>query len=106
MCRHDGLKAPTDGMVKGLQLDVLQPLGSGMNDGKFLMGIRIGVPVTGKVFATSQDTVVMEACHRGCTHKTDFLGFRPKCPISNDGVGRVGMNIQNGSHIHVDSDRP
>ena len=105
MCGHHGLKAVANGMLKGLQLHLLQPLGCGVNHWKFFMGIRACVPVPGKVFTTGYNTMVMEACNCGCPHETDFFGFRPEGPVSDDGVGRVGMDIQNRSHVHIDSDR-
>ena len=74
-----------------------------MNDGKLDMRICTGITMAGEMFPAGQHSMILESCDGGGAHPTDLFRFGSKCAIPNDGVSRIGMDIQNRGHIHVNA---
>lgn len=74
-------------------------------DRKGKVAVEVGVPVTREVLAAGEDSAIVEASgEREGVLNDDFLGVAERS-VANHRVERVGVHIENGCEVEVDSDR-
>lgn len=101
---HDHGDLCLNGGLEGLEFDVAQASEVMLDDRCVGMAVEIRVPVSWEVFAAGNDAFGEEAVHEGDGVVDDILGGCAEGAVADDGVLRVGVDVEDGGEVEVEAE--
>ncbi len=101
---HDHVHTRIDSGLERLQV-LVQGLAVISNGRQPEVGVSEGVTMAGKVLGRSAHIVLLHALNLGDAQSADRVGILAHGTDPDDGVVRVGVEVQYGREIHVDAHR-
>ena len=101
VCSHHGASPLLNQRSERCQFNGIQPISVVADDGQCVMRIRVGVPMSGKVFGRCEHPHILKAFGVGTAQDAGQLRAASKRTASDDWVQRIAVDVHHRRKIYV-----
>ena len=101
---HDRRHAGLNRRLEWQEFHAAETVRRMLHDRQLEMGVGARVAVTGEMFAARRDALGLQRPHDGAAEPRSLLGLLRQRAIADDGILRVGVDVQDGRVVQRDAD--
>jgi hypothetical protein len=101
---HERGNPRTNGETERVKVSLAERVPGASHDGKLHVGIGCGIAVPREVFPDGKNAASQNPAQKGDPQLRDGMRVRGNGPVSNHGVDRVAVDVEDGGEVDVDPD--